>query len=267
MSDAAATATDAGGGTAGAAGSERPAQAEPPGTGGTPGAAGAAGSADAGATGGAQGGALLGNQYPDVPYFGPGPLSPSGIAIVPDGSRAYVSLANASFVLSVGLTSSGLTLPGNGIYLHEGARGSSRVRLNVDPIACSVDRQSPACSSAPIVVRAVSRRERPTELRRARSDREYLYAIARDGTLRVIQRRQSGRRDRVRDQRRSAAPARPASRPRRPCIPVDPAHRRPFSVGPGIHFPSLPIDVAAADIQNASRRTPASRASTAPTPG
>ena len=76
---------------------------------------------------------MLGNQYPDDPYFGPGPLSPSGIAIVPDGSRAYVSLANASFVVSVGLTSSGLTLPGNAITLHEGARGSSRVRLNVDP--------------------------------------------------------------------------------------------------------------------------------------
>ena len=170
-----------------------------PGTAGSPGAAGAAGSADAGATGGTPGGALLGNQYPDVPYFGPGPLSPSGIAIVPDGSQAYVSLANASFVISVGLTSSGLTLPGNGIYLHEGARGSSRIRLNVDPNRYRRSPAPPACSSA-----RRPRRRSPgtTQIRRG----EYLYAIARDGTLRVIQVANAGRRDRVRDQRRSAAP-------------------------------------------------------------
>ncbi len=123
LADGPAIATDAGGGAAGAAGTTGSGGA--PGTGGAPGAAGAAGSPDSGATGGAKGGEFpLGNQYPDDAYFGPGALGPSGIAIVPDGSRAYVSLSNASFVVSVGLTSSGLTLPGNGITLHEGARGS-----------------------------------------------------------------------------------------------------------------------------------------------
>ena len=33
------------------------------------------------------------------------------------------------------------------------------------------------------------------------------------------------------------------------CIPIDPVHRRPFTVGPGIHLPALPIDVAAADVR------------------
>src|SRR5438045_5620743 len=78
-----------------------------PGAGGTPGTGGAAmgtggatGSTDAGAKGGSVGGgAIPGNQYPNNAVVG-SPIGPSGIAIVPDGSRAYVSLANASYVLS-----------------------------------------------------------------------------------------------------------------------------------------------------------------------
>ena len=240
VSDGAAIATDAGGGAAGAPGMTGLGGA--PGTAGSPGAAGAAGSADAGATGGTPGGALLGNQYPDVPYFGPGPLSPSGIAIVPGGSQAYVSLANASFVISVGLTSSGLTLPGNGIYLHEGARGSSRVRLNVDP-----NRYLTSSGTAGVFVGAQTATTSPGTT--PDQAREYLYVIARDGTLRVIQVANAGSETECEtnaDPLHLPAGASAAT----PCIGVDPAHRRPFSIGPGIHFPSLPIDVAAADIEN-----------------
>ncbi len=243
VSDGATAATDAGGGAGGASGAPgATGLGGTPGTGGAPGAAGAAGGAAAGATGGSPGGALLGNQFPDVPYFGPGPLSPSGIAIIPDGSRAYVSLADASYVVSVGLTSKGLTLPGNGIYLHEGARGSSRVRLNVD-----WNRYLTSPGTAGVFVGAQTATANPGTTPDA--SREYLYVIARDGTLRVIQVLNAGAETECETNAdpQNLAPGFSAASP---CIPVDPAHRRPFSVGPGIHFPSLPIDVAVADIEN-----------------
>jgi hypothetical protein len=214
------------------------------------GAGGTGGGTDGGVTGGTPGGALLGNQYPDVPYLGPGPLSPSGIAIVPDGSRAYVSLANASFVVSVGLSSGGLALPGNGIYLHEGARGSSRVRLNVDPTRSTGSKSGVAgvfVGADPSFVNESM--EGPPNFAGLDSNREYLYAIARDGTLRVMSVVTPGA------ETECEANADPLHLPpglsaSTACIPVNPAYRRPFSVGPGIRFPSLPIDVAAADIQN-----------------
>ena len=214
---------------------------------GAAGAGGSGGSPDGGATGGTPGGALLGNQFPDVPYLGPGPLSPSGIAIVPDGTRAYVSLANASFVVSVGLTSGGLALPGNAIYLHEGARGSSRVRLNVDPTRSQVS----GIAGVFVGAQTATTTEAPASQNFAGLDpqREYLYAIARDGTLRVINVFTPGA------ETECETNADPLTLPApysvsTACIPVNPAYRRPFSVGPGIHFPALPIDVAAADIQN-----------------
>ena len=86
------------------------------------------------------------------------------------------------------------------------------------------------------------------------SNRKYLYAIARDGTLRVIQVANPGS---EMECETNADPLHlpPGTSAASACIPVSPAYRRPFSVGPGIHFPSLPIDVAAADIQNSPLST------------
>ena len=258
VSDAAATGTDAGAGTAGAGGASGTTGAGgTPGMGGTPGAAGASGSPDAGATGGAQGGALLGNQYPDDPYFGAGALGPSGIQIAigpqPDlNLQAYVSLANASFVVSVGLTSSGLTLPGNGIYLHEGARGSSRIRLNVDPYQYQYVSQP---GVAGVFVGAETDQAR-----------KYLYVIARDGTLRVIHVDSPGAENECETNAdplhlRARHLGREPVHPRRSGTPAA-VQRRPghsFSVAAdrrrrGRHRRTIPP-------------TPTSRRSTAPTPG
>jgi hypothetical protein len=246
VSDAALS-TDAAGGAPGTGGS----------TGGAPGTGGSAGSTStgtAGASGGAPGGATLGNQFPLGPYFGAGPLAPSGIAIVPDGSRAYVSLSNASFVVSVALSHSSLTLPGKGIALNEGARGSSRIRLNVDPM-----RYGSSSGVAGVFVGAEASLKdepsQPTPSTAASKNfvgldpaRKYLYAIARDGTLRVIHVDIPGAETECET---NADPLHlaPGVSALSACIPVDPAHRRPFSVGPGIHFPSLPVDVAAVDLQ------------------
>jgi hypothetical protein len=243
-SDGAATVSDAGAGTGGTGGSAGTGGATS--TGGTPGTGGASG-ADAGATGGS-----LGNQYPNVPYVGPGPSAPSGIAILPDASRAYVSLANASYVLSVGLTSSGLTLPANAIYLNEGARGSSRVRLSVEPNRTNITGTAGVFVGSDSAISGESANG-PPNFAGLDPNRRYLYAIARDGTLRVIQVANPGAETECET---NADPLHlaPGTSASSPCIPIDPvnaaAHRRPFSIGPGIHFPSLPIDVAAADIQN-----------------
>jgi hypothetical protein len=223
-----------------------------PGAGGTPGTGGAAmgtggatGSTDAGAKGGSVGGgAIPGNQYPNNAVVG-SPIGPSGIAIVPDGSRAYVSLANASYVLSIGLTSAGLSLPGNAIYLNEGARGSTRVRLNVDPTRS----RTTGVAGIFVGVDKGTTTEPPAGKNFAglQPQREYLYVIARDGTVRVVNTYFPGAETECET---NADPLQvPADAYQKPCIPVDPTIRRPFSIGPGIHFPSLPIDIAAADIQ------------------
>jgi hypothetical protein len=245
VSDAAADAggtTGTGGATMGVGGST--------GAGGaSTGTGGAAGSADAGATGGAQRGGTqgLGNQYDNTPYVGTGPLGPSGIAILPDGSRAYVSLGNASYVLSIGLTSAGLSLPGNIIKLNEGARGSTRVRLSVDPT------RSKTGAYAGVFVGSdpgtTAEAAKGTNFAGLDPERQYLYVIARDGTLRVI----SVYNQPETECETNADPLNlaPGVSSATQCILVDPQgrYRRPFSVGPGIHFSSLPIDVAAADIQ------------------
>ena len=228
------------------------------------GAGGSTGGIDGGSTGGNDGG-TLGNQVLNTPYLA-SPLGPSGIAIVPDGTRAYISLANASYVLSVGLnvprpgsgpSSSDLQMLGNSnsIYLNEGARGSTRIRLSVDPT-----RQTKVGQAGVFVGAEQAPAGGPSSVgpnyAGLDSNRKYLYAIARDGTLRVIQ--VAGLPGTESECETNADPLNPnfiakGFSASKPCIPVarpsDPPYRRPFSVGPGIHFPSLPIDVAAADIQ------------------
>ncbi len=212
-----------------------------------PPAGGAAGSVGGGAAGSP---ALPGNQYADVPYVPSTKISPSGIAILPDGSRAYIGLANASYVLSVGLTSAGLTVPGHAVYLHEGARGAARVRLNVDPY-----RYLSNAGQAGVFVGAETAARGETadtlsEMGNALDveKRRYLYAIADDGTVRVISVFLPGA------EIECETNIDPMNLPagvtaNTACIPIDPVHRRPFSVGPGIRLPALPIDVAAADIR------------------
>jgi len=254
--DAAPDASPSSDGAAGAAGGAAAidaSAADASGAAGMPGSGGMAGMAGTGGTGGTK---QPGIQYADNPYVASsGPVGPSGIEILPDGSRAYVALANASYVLSIGLTSSGLTLPANPIYLHEGALGSTRVRLNVDPY-----RQKTAGTQGVFVGADIAATgEVQDELTHGGAipdpeHRQYLYAIARDGTVRVISVFLPGA------ETECEANLDPLNLPAgvsgtTACYPVDQdpdhLHRRPFSVGPGIHFPALPIDIASADIRTA----------------
>jgi hypothetical protein len=214
---------------------------------------GSSGGADAGAPGMAL---IPGIQYPDSPYVGPGPADtdggpgsasynpgPSGIAIVPDGSRAYVSLSNASFVGSFGISSAGLALPGNAIYLHEGARGSNRIRLSVDPYRYKVGFPADPAYSGPVFSGEFVGADEGSKT----TGLNFLYVIAKDGTVRVIQVFNGGAEQECET---NVDPLNPLSPPpTTPCVPWNPGLRRVFSVGPGIHFPSLPIDIAATDVR------------------
>jgi hypothetical protein len=199
---------------------------------------------------------IPGIQYPDSPYVGPGPADtdggagpasynpgPSGIAIVPDGSRAYVSLSNASFVGSFGISSAGLALPGNAIYLHEGARGSNRIRLDVDPYRYKVGFPTDPAYTGPVFSGEFVGADEGSKT----AGLNFLYVIAKDGTVRVIQVFTPGAEQECETNVDPLNPKSPA--PTTPCVPWNPGLRRVFSVGPGIHFPSLPIDIAATDVR------------------
>ena len=221
--------------------------------GGMSGSAGAAGGAAGASAGGAAGApALPGNQYSNTPFVPATRLSPSGIAILPDGSRAYVGLANASYVVSVGLTSTGLSVPGHPIYLNEGARGAARVRLNVDPYR-SLLQSSPGQAGVFVGAQTGAAAESDEALSQGGGavdveKRRYLYAIAQDGTVRVINVFLPGAETEC-ETNIDPMNLPPGVTANTACVPIDPVHRRPFSVGPGIRLPALPVDVAAADIR------------------
>lgn len=177
---------------------------------------------------------------------GRGRASPSSIAIVPNGQRAYIGLAGAPAVLSLALTPPNPQVPavfgGNRtIVLADGAGGTNRVRLGVDPYRYESENL-----------------DFPGEFVGREKNRNYLYAIARDGSVRVID--VSGR-DSADGEREcetnpdlgapSPMPLPGPSDPRANCLPIGPdkTPRRPGARGPGLTVPFLtPVDVAAARI-------------------
>ena len=172
------------------------------------------------------------------PVVMPPQTRPSGIAIVPMGDRAYVGLSSAPFVLSLPIDAAAGTIgaaTGNGIKLHDGAVGSNRVRLSVDPYHYKVAGDD---HYAGIFVGQ-------NELRR------FLYVIARDGTLAVIDVLLPGA------EKECETNIDPLNLPdgmtaeqagNQACLTIDPDHRRPNADGPALRFPTAPVDVMAADI-------------------
>jgi hypothetical protein len=167
------------------------------------------------------------------PVAAPPQTRPSALAIVPAGDRAYVGLSSAPFILSLPVDAAAGTIgaTGNAIPLHDGAVGSNRIRLGVDPYRYKV----------------------PDDRRVAGTfvgddkQRRFLYAIARDGTVAVIDVLNPGA---ERECETNVDPLNPPAGTTRgqACIPPDPLHRRPGADGPALRFPTAPVDVAAADI-------------------
>jgi hypothetical protein len=171
------------------------------------------------------------------PFVNPTGTRPSSLAIRPGGERAYVGLAQAAFVVALDLVPGGLAVPSTGdtIQLHEGALGVQRVRLSVDPFkATGIPGQYGGFVG-----------EGPNR------DRQYLYVMARDGTVRVIDVSRSTRKLPEIECDANIDPQH--GDPNTSCYPADPpafASRRPFAQGPGLRMPggAIPIDVAAVDL-------------------
>jgi hypothetical protein len=171
----------------------------------------------------------------DEPFIGQGPLGVAPLAIHPDGTRAYVGLANASFVAVIKVTGTKLGAPPTGasIYLHEGALGSDRIRLSVDPY-------SPYKAQSGLFGKFVGEGD---------GSRRYLYVIARDGTVRVIHVAEAFRPESECDTNIDPRLLVPADEQLASCFPIDPARRKVLAAGPGISLPALPRDLAFVDLK------------------
>ncbi len=187
---------------------------------------------------------------------GPDDADPRPFAIVinpePDQfPHAYVGLKDRPFVIGFDvdrtnqtLTPSGGAANGGLIELSEGAAGVNRLRLSIDPYLDKTnngvagkfignDPKSEYPSSAGLTP--------PTNL----SDREYLYVIARDASVRVIQ--VSGAQEIECETNPDPALLPAGVSPLAACLPVG-TPRRSTAVGPGIRLSSPPIDIAVADV-------------------
>jgi hypothetical protein len=182
--------------------------------------------------GGSDGGSGTGT----TPVATRGTYSPTSIAITPTANHVYISLANASVVLSAGLTTSGLTTPQNTITLHENAQGSNRIRLGVDP-------NLPQPNAPGFSGRFVGDMADPA--------RNYLYVVARDGSLRIVDATVPGDPTLEVECETNFDPlANMSLSPDTRCIPYGTVKRRQYSIDAtaGLRFPTPVVDVAAADM-------------------
>jgi hypothetical protein len=174
-----------------------------------------------------------------------GATQPGSLAILPDAKRVYVGLAGVPLIATMDIGVDKLSVPnygGGGIALSENAGGVDRVRLSVDPYASTgVPGQ---------FGRFVG--EAPD------GSRDYLYAIAHDGTVRVVDVSKRTLRfpetecDTNIDPRN--VPVDQRTSPAHACEPLNAALRFPLAVGPGIHLASPPRDIAFADLTLGDQR-------------
>jgi hypothetical protein len=166
-----------------------------------------------------------------------GEFAPSGIAIAPDGRSAYISLARNRSVIAIDLAG-GAAHAWRSLELVGAPEGSTRLRLGVDPYQFFVAEATAGTTDPPLF---------QGKFVGDRLGRKYLYVIARDGSLRVIDLLRWKECETNVDPRNLP----PGTTPTTGCFEAETsaAHRRPFEGGPGLRFPSLPIDVAAADIR------------------
>jgi hypothetical protein len=212
------------------------------------GVAGADGGADAGAVveAGAADGGKGDAMGPEAGHGMPvhmGPFGAAPLAVVPEGTRVYVGGVRAPFLLALGITREGLEiLPGGGkIPLYEDPGGVTRLRLSIDPFALRDGRQG----------------------RFVGSRGEFLYAFARDGSVRVVDVRLRGQvdeREQECDVNIDPASYQTEADAKTGCFPLVASQgtrtrwtRRPLAKGPGLRIPvtsavsvppPLPRDIA-----------------------
>lgn len=198
----------------------------------------------------ADGGTTVDGGAGSVPPVPAGPYRISALALVPDGTRAYVGGTAAPFLMAVDVTPSGLSAPATGgrITLHEAPGGTTRLRLSVDPY-----RVDAAASAPGAITPNGAFLNQPTDAQVAAAEAagvplppalQFIYAVALDGSVRVVDvaaRAQNGERE----CEANLDPLQAGADPGQPCfaVPDDPAlaraMRRPFALGPGIRLPVL----------------------------
>ncbi len=168
-----------------------------------------------------------------------GTAQPTSIAITPNGTHAYVSLSEVPAIFSLDLTPNTLAAGGKvSIPLNDNAQGSNRIRLGVDPYPYQL------ADKLDFPGRFVGD-----------PNRAYLYVIARDSSLRIIDVLVPGL------EQECETNFDPLNNPQDPnnprdlsannrCIPYGSVNRRPYATdsSSGLRFPTMPIDVAAADM-------------------
>ncbi len=165
-----------------------------------------------------------------------GTYGPTSIAIVPRGNQAYVSLSLAPDILSFSLTPSTFSFLKD-IPLNATKIGSNRIRLGVDPWA------DPTGDYPGKFIGDETRNQ------------AYLYVVARDGSLRIIDVFNPGQEQECET---NFDPLNPQINPAMPvdvtpgnvCIHYGDVNRRPYSANStaGLRFPAVPVDVAAANL-------------------
>ncbi len=169
-------------------------------------------------------------------------LRVGALAVLPDRSRAYVGALGASFIAAVEITAGGLALPAEGarIPLHEGAMGVSRLRLSVNPFLPEDPKKEFGAQPQGRFVGA----------------QQFLYAFARDGSVRVVAVKQLNRPDYECDVNTVPVPGSNIA-----CFSVDEMNpRRPLAEGPGLRIPTansdlpapIPRDIAFGTVTSAS---------------
>jgi hypothetical protein len=172
------------------------------------------------------------------PSFAGTVLRPGPLAILPENGKTFIGLANAPAVLTLQIVDGRLVLPAAGqgvIPLAEGAIGTNRLRLSIDPYQDKVKESGKAG-------KFVGQKD----------DRQYLYAIARDDTVRVIDVAagyEPGTECETNPDPLAYDVKARVTASASACLPVNPAIRRPpKSNGPGLRFPSVPVDVTFAEV-------------------
>ncbi len=192
-------------------------------------------------------------------------LRVGALAIHPEGKRIYFGAMNARFVGTLDITGAGDTLAEpapeiSSVELHAGAGGTTRLRLSVDPYAYSKghDAADPTRSQYGRFV-AGKHDNQPSD------PLEFLYVIARDGSVRVVDvgRPRPFECDLQIDPYDPKALATDVDDTiRTGCFeyqaPGGPRRLR-FAGAPGLRFGSAPQDIAFANYRTPLREVPAAR--------
>ncbi len=166
------------------------------------------------------------------------------LALVPDGTRVYVASLLDTAITSLDISATGLGNPAR-FSLAEDPVGVSRLRLAVDPYRAASAPNADGTTGGPFL----------------RNRGKFLYAVARDDSIRVVDLDQATP---VECDANIITTDPSVANPATGCFPVGSKPRRPLAQGPGIHIPPnvfstnpdspppLPRDISFADLQPAS---------------